>query len=714
MNTLITDAGDFLVIERDIKSADNASLQKIGIFGDMAHREAMLRIAEDILSIFECAVYVSKGEDIKPEDVDLYVKEFSLIVFAVSDEFLSADYRIRTDLFPRAYESRIPILPIQIEGGEEISRKFTDVCGSIHLLSQNSDEYPENLKSFINTYVNVYHLIGLSAMQKNLIRNLFSFKAFVSYRKKDRAAMMRLLSFIRSIPELFDMAIFFDDALTPGEDYNDRLAREIDEAAVIFFAVTPNMLEDGNYVIREEYPQAVEKGKILIPILMEDMAEEKVNEAFPAFERIWTRTDADELRKLLLLIKESAGGSIQMTEDRLYFLGHAYAKGDGTEHNMEIANTLFSEAAKAGHHFAMAKVAEDLYLGRRSETYEHEREECLEYAMHSFVNVVEMRDFSDGEPFSYGMTLAKLSDMLYNIASHSGNHEGIYESCISLSKANRLLAEVGAINAAYYAAPWLRLGEMYLNEGNLEDADHYLTEEEKDITSLLSSTNNSVSLKSMLCRLRMLQSRLIVEFTLKGDFSSKDGQEYSNRYLEQALSIADELHETEEIKESIINYARGPFANGPVRYDFDFSSIEELKALLDKYTKWYVFDLSEAERHQLFEYRDGFLPEGIWGESNGNYVASSYKCYKCNSRLYMVEFHPNDLPVLDTSSTGFFTPGRVFTCPECKRYFAAPCGKKFVDGPIYQASPVVHKPNEIGEKIYGLWLRYFNVLAEVN
>ena len=51
-------------------------------------------------------------------------------------------------------------------------------------------------------------------------------------------------------------AIWFDEYLVPGERFNDAIRDAFEKSSLFAMAVTPHLTEDGNYVMRVEYPLA--------------------------------------------------------------------------------------------------------------------------------------------------------------------------------------------------------------------------------------------------------------------------------------------------------------------------------------------------------------------------------------------------------------------------------------------------------------------------
>ena len=64
-----------------------------------------------------------------------------------------------------------------------------------------------------------------------------------------------------------DIAIWYDEFLTPGEDFNDSIREALRKSGLVSLVVTPNFLEDPNYVKDHEYPEARDSGKPIMPVV---------------------------------------------------------------------------------------------------------------------------------------------------------------------------------------------------------------------------------------------------------------------------------------------------------------------------------------------------------------------------------------------------------------------------------------------------------------
>jgi hypothetical protein len=58
-----------------------------------------------------------------------------------------------------------------------------------------------------------------------------------------------------------DIAIWYDEFLTPGENFNDSIRAALCKSDLFVLTVTPNLVNEPNYVEATEYPMALEEQK---------------------------------------------------------------------------------------------------------------------------------------------------------------------------------------------------------------------------------------------------------------------------------------------------------------------------------------------------------------------------------------------------------------------------------------------------------------------
>ena len=250
-------------------------------------------IVKEILDRQDCAVFYpepgTQPEDV--EDYELRLKEMQLFVVPVTTKLLTQKNRAMDVDVPFAFENRIPVLPLMQESGLDdiFNKKFGDLQ---YLDKNNSDPtaipYEEKLTKYLDAII-----VGDKLAKK--VRAAFDAYIFLSYRKKDRRYAQELMRLIHQNDFCRDIAIWYDEFLTPGEDFNDAIKAALEKSGLFALAVTPNLINEINYILNIEYPMAQEMGKNILPAEMEPTDREKLREMYPDIPDVVVRSDKQTL-----------------------------------------------------------------------------------------------------------------------------------------------------------------------------------------------------------------------------------------------------------------------------------------------------------------------------------------------------------------------------------------------------------------------------------
>ena len=440
-------------------------------------------IPEDILRHVNCAVWYDTDPAAAPDrrELEEVLDEMQLVVFAVTSRFLYEENRARNIELPLALEKHMPILPIMLENG--LGYKFSNICAKIQVVSKYAADptatpYEEVLATFLHAV-----LIGDELAEK--VRNAFDAYVFLSYRKKDRRHARRLMRLIHENEAYENIAIWFDEFLVPGEGFNEAIADAFEKSSLFAMAVTPHLEEDGNYVMRVEYPMARDRVKkdskfAIVPVEMyepEDGEEGKdwrINtkklRRHGEFryrkicrlrnEHRRPQLDSVFLRALNRIAKKENDGSPQ----HRFFIGLAYLNGIDVETNYEKALKLIRAAAEAEDPCmeATEKLA-DMYLHGDGVPYDLQKamqwQETLAAQYLRAYTKDHDPDAHKGFGTLYFKSLLKLSD----IQREAGKIPDAVETARqALTFTDRLLEEVGIREQERDRALLLnRLGSLY-------------------------------------------------------------------------------------------------------------------------------------------------------------------------------------------------------------------------------------------------------------
>ena len=147
------------------------------------------------------------------------LERMDLMVIPVTAELLCKPNRTMDHDVAFAQQHHIPILPLLQE--DRLEGIYNHRFGNLQYLQEgNSDRtaipYKEKLEKFLTSV-----LVGNQLADE--VRKAFYARIFLSYRKKDRALAQQLMSLIHEDPQLRDVAIWYDEFLTPGDNFEKNI-----------------------------------------------------------------------------------------------------------------------------------------------------------------------------------------------------------------------------------------------------------------------------------------------------------------------------------------------------------------------------------------------------------------------------------------------------------------------------------------------------------
>lgn len=329
-------------------------------------------IFQDILGLQNCAIYYDAEPEAPYDREELFrqLEQMQLIVIPVTSRFLQEPNRAREVEFDFALKQcHIPILPLIQEPGLETM--FNEKCGALQILGQERilDQekalagtvlsYKEKLDKYLSSV-----LIGDELAAK--IRAAFDAYIFLSYRKKDRKYAQELMPLIHQNDFCRDIAIWYDEFLVPGENFNQAIADAMERCQLFTLAVTPNIMEPGNYVMTTEYPEAKKTGKPILPVELVPTDHKALETSFQDIPPSTDGYDQKALSAALLnAVQKLAIRENDHDPQHNFFMGLAYLNGIDVEVDRARAKALITGAAEAGLPEAM-KTLVDLYSSGNS------------------------------------------------------------------------------------------------------------------------------------------------------------------------------------------------------------------------------------------------------------------------------------------------------------------------------------------------------------
>lgn len=318
------------------------------------------KVCDDIFLSHNCAVYYTQDmtEAIPPQDLETDLGSCNLVVVPVTFRLLTTPNRAMDVDIPYALRSHIPVLPIMMEAGLDDLYARPDRFGPLQYLNPCTGDlteiaYTEKLKKYLDTVL-------ISDEMAQRIRNAFDAYIFLSYRKKDRRYANELMRLIHSHPDCEDVAIWYDEFLTPGESFRENIDRSLRKSKLFTLLVTPNLLEEPqgkpNFIMGVEYPAAREAGLEILPAEMEATDKAALNQKFQGIPNCVDPRDSNVLATQLLKAVTRIATTANDDPTHNFLIGLAYLDGIDVEVNRERALKLITSAAEAELPEAMEKL----------------------------------------------------------------------------------------------------------------------------------------------------------------------------------------------------------------------------------------------------------------------------------------------------------------------------------------------------------------------
>ena len=320
-------------------------------------------IERDILHIQDCVFWFDSDADRKIDDdflTELSFMKMQLMVIPVTKKLLTEDNRVTQSELDFARKHHIPVLPIVVENGlEHIYKK---IFGDLQYLNRISKDptaipYEEKLAKHLNSV-----LVQDETVAR--IQNNFDAKIFLSYRKKDRELAQKLMKHIHRAPPLQGVGIWYDEFLVPGEGFNDGIRTAIEKSHLFVLTVTPNLVNEDNYIRENEYKWArKDYDKKVLPAQMEYTERALLDDCFWDFPAVIDANCDEVLHPALLDALQDRLTARHRDPGQKYLLGLAYLHGVEMETNQDLGTKLILEAANDGLLEAKEKMVQMHFYG---------------------------------------------------------------------------------------------------------------------------------------------------------------------------------------------------------------------------------------------------------------------------------------------------------------------------------------------------------------
>jgi len=426
-------------------------------------------IANEILALHDCAVWYADPNQHRDDAFLSALTDMNLFVMPVTKRLLTTKSHAIEKEFAFAAAHHIPVLPLMQEPG--LVNLFNEVCGNLQFLDPHVKDltaisYKEKLAKYLDEV-----LLDDETVQK--IQAAFDAYIFLSYRKTDRAFAQELMGLIHENDFCRDIAIWYDEFLTPGEDFNAMIQAALKKSDLFVMTVTPQLVAPAsgstqdNYIVQAEYPLARQAGKPILPV---EMAQ--TNDALLdlKFKGLPPRTKGSNKAALAAALQASLTQVALRKNDSPvhdFFIGLAYLKGIDVEVNHQKAVQLIQASANAN---VLQAVETMVQLYNTGTGVERSNEKMLQWQQ----RLVQLRqnEYNASHTAEAGLALLQDLQFLQQLHEAMGNTEQAFAAAQQLTRASAVLRNENPCAEAnrYFCAGMIYTGQLLTETGRAEEA----------------------------------------------------------------------------------------------------------------------------------------------------------------------------------------------------------------------------------------------------
>ena len=262
----------------------------------------------------------------------------------VTISLFAEDNYVLSEILPFCKKNNRPILPVLYDTA--VLSEFNAIFENMQYIDPFSQDgsaepYEMKLQKYLDSVLISDELAGR-------VKAAFDAYIFLSYRKKDRVLAQKLMRLIHANPDCRDIAIWYDEFLVPGQSFSESIEQALKSSDVFALAVTPNLLEEGNYVMEIEYKSAAENH---VPVVSAELAPTDRMSLEKYYKDIPPCISTDEPSPikdaLLANLKNTALLTNSGDPQHDFFIGLAYLNGIDVEVDHEKALELITSAARS-------------------------------------------------------------------------------------------------------------------------------------------------------------------------------------------------------------------------------------------------------------------------------------------------------------------------------------------------------------------------------
>lgn len=425
-------------------------------------------IGNFLLKMQNCAVfyydYIDQG-DPNINELALLLREMQLFVIPVTSNFLFKSCTAYDFELKYALNNNIPILPLLQDS--ELGVEFNRKCGNLQFLDEYAKDgfaisFEDKLKKYLQAV-----LISDETIKR--IQTAFEAYVFLSYRKKDRKYAQKFISLIHSNPLCRNIAVWYDEFLLPGEPFDKAIEVILEKSDLFVLLVTPNLINEYNYVQSIEFPTAKKAGKEIIAVEAKHTNRSKLKRYFKDIPGVIRISDKRALNRELVSKLKYLSGRKNNTPERNFLIGLAFLAGIDVEYNPNHAVEMITDAASSGLTEAMKKLVDIYYHGIGIDR----KLEKVVYWQRKYVDTVQLYAFT-GNDVKAMLDLLKsrteLADYLME-ADCLKEAENVHLESIRLTE--KLSRKDFKTYSQYLSAEYGDMGVFYTEIGRESEAENY-------------------------------------------------------------------------------------------------------------------------------------------------------------------------------------------------------------------------------------------------
>lgn len=443
------------------------------------------RICNDIFVTEDCAIYYTQDMTVPftDEEYSLDLHGMNLFVIAVTGRLLATASRAMDQDFPFARKEHIPVLPIVLEPGLDEIYSREDRFGTLQYLSPSDSgavgvSYQDKLRIYLRSI-----LADSETLER--VRKAFDAYVFLSYRTKDRKYADDLMRRIHDDPACRDIAIWYDEYLVPGEPFVEAIREAMNKSRLFALLVTPNLVNENNYVRRIEYPEAVKSGKKILPAEAVPTNKLLLKAQYRGIpECVDVRKEEEFQKGIIGALKELALQN-NNDPDHSFLIGLAYFDGIDVEVDRKRGLELISSAGNAGQPEAMRKLF-DIY--GEGEGVQTDYGKSAEWGEKLYQHYLKTKGARDPETIRLQLQLVDIYMGAGDYSKALQLNEKVYSTVVQVegSKSRHALQALSAMAMCYERTGRYKKA-MELNDKALELLSSIMGENHPDTLSALSN-----------------------------------------------------------------------------------------------------------------------------------------------------------------------------------------------------------------------------------